>query len=312
MRTKTVLILIFFYASIFGQSSSDNSVVKNITLWVNPKSDSIKSLKLKDITRYKITGNDIKVDFKTMYNQDGYILIHGNYSFKYDAQNNLTNIKYPDPHSKIDFALDSITIDNNVDTNKIFSALYLYNNIFYKKFRRYISKDGKAMDTYTDTLISCNGAIIRYNSKSKADFDCHITNLVLPNLSYNKNGYKETYKYDFGYQPPNIEFTQTDTLGKFKRTYIFLSTKTDEDSPIFSGYFLSFVHTEIKGNEFIDDIEEYYNNGESDKISKFPVYIIQSKQFPDKTEIYEYEGKSAKTKKLKSFYTLKTDYSYFK
>jgi hypothetical protein len=316
VKTKLILLLLIYFNILFAQTSSENLCVKNLTTWVNLKRDSIKALNLKEITTYKITDNVKKVESRITYNQDGYVLIDKKYSFTYDSKNNLSKIKFPDDRSKMDFLQDSITIDRTTDTNMVFAALYLYNNIFYKKYRRYISKDGKGIDlpqdTYYDTLNLCNAKIIKYNSKIKTKFDCHITSLILNGTSYNDMALRETYKYDFSHQPPNIEFTQRDTLGKFKRTYFFMATKLDEDSPIFSGYILTFVHTEIIGNEYNEDIEEYYVNPNNDKISKFPIDITQSKKFSDKIEIYNYEGKSAKRKKLASFYTLKTEYTYFK
>lgn len=312
MKTKIILLIHIYYSISFAQTNSQNFFAENLTAWVNQKKDSIKTLNLKDITTYKITDNDKKVDSRTTYNKDGYILIDRKYSFTYDLNNNLTKIKFPDSRSKIDFLLDSINIDNNTDTNKVFAALYLYNNIFYKKFQRYISKDGKGIDlpqdTYYDTLNLCNSKIIKYNSNSKTNFDCIIKNLIVPEVSFNAMALRESYKYDFSHQPPNIEYTQTDTLGKFKRIYSFLSIK-ESDSPIFT-YRLFTVNTEIKEKEFNEYIEEYYNN--IDKISNFPLLIIKSKEFPDKTEIYTYTGKSAKTKKLTSFYILKTEYTYYK
>lgn len=314
MKTKLILLLLIYFNISFAQTSIENFFVRNLTTWVNPKVDSIKALNLKEITTYKIRDNVKKVESRITYNQDGYVLIDRKYSFTYDSKNNLTKIKFPDDRSKMDFIQDSITIDSTTDTNMVFAALYLYNNIFYKKHRRYISKDGKGIDlpqnTYYDTLNLCNAKVIKYNSKSKTRVDCNITSLIMHATSYNDIALRESYKYDFTQQPPSIEYTQTDTLGKFKKIYNFLSVK-EPDSPIFR-YVLFAVNTEIIGKEFKEYTEEYYNNIENDKISNFPVLIIKSKEFPDKIEIYTYRGKSAKVKKLTSFYILKTEYTYYK
>lgn len=289
------------------------SFSKDLASWVNPKKDSIKALKLHSITCFKIERHRKYVDYQIAYNTDGYILIDKLYSFKYDSNNNITQILFPDTKSKMDFTPDSMYIDNNTDTNKVFAALYLYNNIFYKKHRRYISKDGKGIDvppdSYYDTLEICNGKIVKYSSKSKAYFDCKLTSLTMPDIVNDDLGYKGSYKYDFSQQPPSIEYTQADTLGKFKRTYYYGATRSF-DSPIFS-YILYDVITEIKGNEYNEYIEEYYTNGGRDKVSNFPIYVSHSKQFLDRVEIKRFEGKSSKKRKLIASYTLKTEYAYF-
>lgn len=311
---KQTLIIFFSILSeiIFAQTYNAIPFSKELAVWVNPKKDSIKAIKLQSINCYKIKGKKKTIDYQKKYNPSGYVLVDKRYSFKYDANNNITQIIFPDIKTKMNInLLDSLYIDSEVDTNKVFAALYLYNDIFYKKYRRYISKDGKGIDfpdTYYDTLNICNTKLIKYNSKSKSYFDCSITNLIFTGLHDKDKSYRESYKYDFSNQPPNIEYTLMDTLGNFNKTYNFFAIRP-EDSPIFN-YILYDIYTFKKENGFNEYIEEYYSS--VDKVSNFPIYIIQTKEYPDKTEIYNYKGKSVKTKKLTSFYTLKTEYTYYK
>lgn len=311
MRTKTTLLLLIFYSALFGQTNADGSFAKNLTTWVNPKKDSIKTLKLKEALTYKITGSDKKLDFAKIYNQNGFVLMQGDYTFKYDAQNILTFIKYPDPLSRMKLSYDSVTIDKNVDSIKVLQALYLFNNTIYNKFMRDVVKKRNDTDIYSDTLKSCGSSIIRYNPKSKKDFDCSVTNLIRPNGKNYLTGYIETYKYDFGHQPPTIELSQKDTLGKFKKTYFYRPSFTSDDVPLFNGYNLLSIHTEIKNKDFSEDIYENYTDN-LDNIFTYPFFIDHSKYYSTYEEHNSYKCSSAKSKKLVSSYIIKTEYNYFK